>query len=86
MLKIIKGSTAEEAKRKQQDIAIGLISEATDEDTAIELLIRDRYSISQELALHRKKLMKTVDAAEWNAYTAYVEECIQRARGGGGNE
>ena len=36
--------------------------------------------MSQELAMHRKKLMGIEDTAEWNEYCAYVQECIDRVR------
>ena len=54
--------------------------EPNEEDAKIVLLIRERYTLSMELALHRKKLVGAVDEDEWNAYQNYVLECIERAR------
>ena len=54
--------------------------EENEEDAKIVLLIRARYTLSMELALHRKKLVGAVDEDEWNAYQNYVLECIERAR------
>lgn len=55
------------------------MTEETDEtDSKVVLLIRERYSLSKELCLHRKKLIGTVDAQEWSAYVDYVLECIAK--------
>ena len=43
----------------------------------VEQLIREKYSINQELAIQRQRETK-VD--EFNAYYAYCEECKQRAK------
>ena len=56
------------------------VGEASDEDIRIEDLIRNRYSLSNELSLHRKKAMGIIDNAEWDEYCAFVEECIAEAR------
>ena len=80
MLIFRKGNIGREKKEKETDLKLSLIEEQTDEEVNIELLIRERYSMSQELALHRKKAMNTVDADEWKEYCDYVEECIEKAR------
>lgn len=80
MLTIRKGDKGREAKQKEVDSKLHLVEEASEEDTRIELLIRERYSMSMELALHRKKAMGTVDAAEWDAYCEYVQECVDRIK------
>ena len=54
--------------------------EQNEEDAKIVLLIRERYTLSMELALHRKKLVGAVDEDEWNTYQNYVLECIERVR------
>ena len=80
MLVIKKGNIGRERREKEQDLKIGLISEASEEEVRIELLIRERYSMSQETALHRKAIMGTLPDDEWDEYTNYIEECIRRAR------
>lgn len=54
-----------------------LIAESSDREVEIELLIRQRYSLSQELALHRKHAMGTLDTETWEAYCGYVQECVE---------
>ena len=69
--------------QKGNDLKVSLIQEASDEEVQIEVLIRERYSMSQELALHRKKAMgiKTNDfKAEWDEYVTYVTECVEAVR------
>jgi len=80
MVEIRKGDWANEQIQKSKDLKLGLVSEASQEETEIELLIRENYSLSQELALHRKKAMGIVDEAEWDTYVAYVQACIDRVR------
>ena len=80
MIEIRKGNWANQQIQKSKDLKLGLVSEASQEETEIELFIREQYSLSQELALHRKKAMGIVDEAEWNNYVAYVQECIDRVR------
>ena len=80
MIPIYKTDLERENRDKGTDLKTMLTSEATDEEVSIELLIRERYSTSQELAMHRKKLMGIEDTAEWNEYCAYVQECIDRVR------
>lgn len=82
MLNIKRGNIGYERKQRDTDLKLSLVQEATDEEVRIEFLIRDRYSMSQELALHRKKLMGTVPEEEWTTYCDYVEECIERVRKG----
>lgn len=38
------------------------------------------YSLSQELCLHRKKLLGIVDETEWNDYVSFVNACIAKAK------
>lgn len=80
MLEIRKGQIAREKKQKETDLAVSFVEEQTEEEIRIEILIRKRYSLSQELALQRKKCMGTVDEAEWTAYCNYVTKCIEEAR------
>jgi len=82
MLNIKRGNVGYEARQRDVDLKLSLVQEATDEEVRIELLIRERYTMSQELSLHRKKLMGTVSKTEWNAYCDYVEDCIRRVREG----
>lgn len=63
-----------------------LVEETSSEEYEIEMLIRERYSMSQELMLHRKKICNALEAGEWEAYTAYVEECISKVREKGNSE
>ena len=79
-MKIRKGNIENEANTKRTAFLSSFVAEQTDEETKIELYIRERYSMSQELALHRKKLMGVLEDGEWDAYCAYIEECIERAR------
>lgn len=43
----------------------------------VEYLIRQRYTISQELAIHRQRTSKK---AEFNNYNNYCEECKIKAK------
>jgi len=52
----------------------------SEQDMKIEQLIREKYSLSQEIALHRKKLIDAVEPQEWDDYNNYVIECIAKAR------
>lgn len=60
-----------------------LIAEASPEEVQIEQLIRQRYSMSQETALHRKQLMGILSGEEWTAYCQYVQTCIDAVREAG---
>lgn len=80
MVEIRKGDWANEQIQKSKDLKLGLVSEASQKETEIELLIREQYSLSQELALHRKKAMGVVDTEEWDAYVTFVQECIDKVR------
>lgn len=51
-----------------------------EEDFKVNSLIREKYSLSQELCLHRKKILGIVDENEWNEYVAFVEECVNKAK------
>lgn len=55
------------------------MDEKTDKEIKVECLIREQYSISQEIMLHRKKLMGVLSKEEWDAYVAFIEECIAKA-------
>ena len=80
MIEIIKPNREQEHRNKVTDLKVFLVEEASDEEVNIELAIREKYSMSQELALHRKKLMGAVDPDEWDEYTAFVQECIDKVR------
>lgn len=67
--------------KKVADESIQLILENNANDRKINKLIRKRYSPSQELALHRKKIIKACTAEEWNAYVEYIEWCIRQVEG-----
>jgi hypothetical protein len=79
-MKIEKGNIPQETKTKEVDFISSLVKEATDEDIKINSLIRERYSMSQEMALHRKKIMGIINDDEWLAYTSFISECIEKAR------
>ena len=78
MLKIKKGNIGFDRHQKETDLKVSLIEEQTQEEVEIELLIRERYSMSQELALHRKAIMG--NSEEWNEYCEYVQSCVKRVR------
>lgn len=80
MIEIIKPNREQEHRNKTTDLKVFLVEEASDEEVNIELAIREKYSMSQELALHRKKLMGAVEPSEWDEYTAYVQACIDKVR------
>ncbi len=80
MIEIIKPNREQEHRNKTTDLKVFLVEEASEEEVNIELAIREKYSMSQELALHRKKLMGTADPSEWDEYTAFVQECIDKVR------
>lgn len=73
-----KGNVQRDMAEKAWNARTQLIMEASEEEVNIELAIREKYSLSQEIALHRKKMMGIDD--EWDDYCAYVRECIERAR------
>lgn len=77
-VEIKKGNIGYEKRQKEQDLKLSLVQEASEREVAIELLIRERYSLSQELGLHRKKSMGYLSEKEWKDYCDYVEECIDR--------
>ena len=79
-MKIEKGNIPQETKTKEVDFISSLVKEATDEDIKINSLIRERYSMSQEMALHRKKIMGIINDDEWNAYAVYIALCIEKVR------
>ena len=70
------------ATAEYAESAACLVRDSSDEDTQIEQLIRQRYSMSQELALHRKHAMGVLEAEEWDAYCTYVQGCIDEVRAG----
>lgn len=57
-----------------------LVKESSDEEVQIELLIREKYSMSQETKLHREKLMGILSDETWNEYCNYIQECIDKVR------
>lgn len=77
---IKKGNVELDMAIKANSAIAGLVAEKSEEDVRIETLIRTRYSMSMETALHRKKLMGILPDAEWNEYCAFVQECIDEAR------
>lgn len=46
----------------------------------VSQLIRERYSLNDELAILRQKDSSAEKAAEFEAYTLYAEECKIKAR------
>lgn len=48
------------------------------EDLVVKL-IREKYSLNDELSIHRKSMFNT-DNEEFTNYYAYVEDCKSRAR------
>lgn len=44
------------------------------------MFIREKYSLSKELSLHRKKMLGIVDNTEWQEYVDYVNECILKVK------
>lgn len=79
-MKITKANNQEEANMKKVSFLSSLVDEKTEEEIKTECLIREKYSISQELMLHRKKLMNTLPDEEWDEYVSFVEECIEKAK------
>lgn len=49
-----------------------LVDNEPDKGKIVEALIRERYSVSDELALERQK---TAKKAEWNEYNTFCEDC-----------
>ena len=80
MVEVIHTNKEQESFNKSTALKTHLVSENSNEEVNIELLIRTRYSMSQELALHRKKIMGIVDESEWNEYCSYIQECIEKVR------
>lgn len=58
---------------------VALIKE-NEEEYGIEALIREKYSLSQEIAILRKVHLGKVSEEEFKEYSDYVEECIKKAR------
>ena len=62
-----------------------LVKEANQRDIKIESYIRNGFenhsgiSISQETALHRKKLMGVLSDEEWDNYVDFIQQCIAKA-------
>ena len=77
---IKKGNVAAEMNTKANSAVTGLLAEKSEEDMRIETLIRERFSMSMETALHRKKLMGILPDAEWNKYCTFIQECIDEVR------
>lgn len=69
-------------KAQQLEANVKLVKESSEEDVRIEELIRERYSLSQELAIHRKLLVGvyTANSPEVVEYNSYVVDCINQAR------
>lgn len=62
---IMLPKTQEELRKEYEDLVISFI--------------RDKYSESEEFAIHRKKLFG-IDNGEFNIYHEYVENCKIKAR------
>ena len=63
-----------------QDLIDTSFTQKEKEDTypiLVEYLIRDKYSISQELAIHRQRDTKPLEFEEYNAY---CERCKRYAK------
>lgn len=69
-----------EERLKNLEVKVSLIEDRKNEDIIIESYIREKYSLSNEIAIHRKKLMGILSNEEWDEYTSYVLECIEKAR------
>lgn len=63
-----------------------LTKELTEEDKKIVGYIRngienhEGISLSQELCIHRKKILGIINDDEWNDYVDFVNKCIQKGR------
>lgn len=77
---IRKNNVQEEMNNKKNASQSALIAEQTEEEHKINLLIREKYSMSQELELHRKKLNGVLSDEEWEEYNTYIEDCIRQVR------
>ena len=55
---------------------IVLVDETDAREAQIVLKIREQYSLSEELALHRKQMIGALDKKEWDDYVDYVTKCI----------
>lgn len=80
MIVIKKNNVQKEISDKQKSLNLSLVSDNLEEDIRIEALIREVYTLSQELAIHRKKLMGELSDDEWEKYYTFVKECINKAR------
>ena len=76
MVKISKTNKKVDETLSKHGSQIALIDERDETEARIVTAIRQRYSLSEELALHRKKAMGTVDATEWDEYCAFVESVV----------
>ena len=81
-LKTFEKSVVINSKILQEDgtylITYTTYSKISYEDLVVGL-IREKYSLNEELALHRKSMFNT-DNEEFTNYYAYVEDCKSRAR------
>lgn len=71
---------SEKMRLDEANLRTDLIKEATDLEITIEFYIREKYSLSQEVAIHRKKLLGELTDEEWNEYNDFVKDCIERAK------
>lgn len=62
----------------EEEINSAKYNEISYEETVVAL-IRERYSLDDELAIHRQKDTKP---DEWQEYNAFCEECKAKAKGG----
>lgn len=63
---------------KRNSFLTSLVADSSETDTQIEVLIREKYSLSQEIAIHRKHMMGTLSTDKWTEYCSYVQECIDK--------
>lgn len=88
----MKVTKTTESERKTEALAKKALSEAEvnseskDTNDRINRLIRERYSLSEELAITRHALAKLIAGEpipeEYAAFNAYVEECKAKANSG----
>lgn len=75
-----KGNVERDMNEKNVAVISGLLRDSSERDMKIETLLREQYSLSQELAIHRKKMSGEIEEEEWENYVSYVKECIAKAK------
>ena len=82
---VIKKRDFQQEQISRLDGDVDLLKDLDSKDKIIEGYIRNGtqnhkgISLSQELALHRKKICGVVNEEEWNDYVLFVQECIAKA-------